>query len=84
MRLSGISNFLAIGRTRPRRKFFPQRGTACPFRSPRPDVGNIRASGAESFDSIRQASITGRTCCGTGIGALLCFVFSRPLKNCPS
>ena len=42
-------------------KFFPQRGTACPFRSPRPNVGNIRASGEESLESFRQASMTGRT-----------------------
>jgi len=60
-RRSGIPSFLATGRMRHRRKFFPQRGTACPFRSPRPNVGNIRASGEESLESFRQASVTGRT-----------------------
>ncbi len=40
---------------------FPQRGTAGTFRSPRPNVGNIRASGEESLESFRQASMTGRT-----------------------
>jgi hypothetical protein len=53
-------------------------GTACPFRSPRPNVGNIRASGEESAQSCRQFSMTGRTNSGTGIGALLCFVLNLP------
>jgi hypothetical protein len=30
-------------------------------RSPRPNVGNIRASGEETLESFRQASMTGRT-----------------------
>ena len=57
-RRSGIPSFLATGRMRHRRKFSPQRVTACPVRSPHPNVANIRASGEESF---RQASMIGRT-----------------------
>ena len=65
------------------RKFLPQRGTAWPFRSPRPKVGNIKASGEESLQSLRHVSMTGRTCSGTGIGALLCRVLSLPLYGLP-
>jgi hypothetical protein len=35
----------------PLRKFLPQRGTAWPFRFPRPKVGNIKASGEVSADT---------------------------------
>jgi hypothetical protein len=47
-----MPNLRAMGRIRHLKKFFPQRGTACPFRSPRPNVGNIRASGEEFFESF--------------------------------
>jgi hypothetical protein len=78
MRLSGISSFLAIGRTSQRRKFFPQRGTALPFRSPRQKVGNMRALGDESGLTAFHASIIGRTCSGTPIGARLDRFLNRP------
>jgi hypothetical protein len=57
-RRSEIPSFLATGRMRNRSKFFPQRGTGCPVRSPHPNVANIRASGEENF---HQASMIGRT-----------------------
>src|SRR5579862_873916 len=51
-----------------------------PFPLPPSERGEHQgASGEESFESLRRASMTGRTCSGTGIGALLCLVFRRPL-----
>ena len=40
-RRSGIPSFLATGRMRHRMKFFPQRGTACPFCSRRGVLGQL-------------------------------------------
>ena len=80
---SGMPNLGAIGRIRHVRKFFPQRGTAWPFRFSRPNVGNISASGEGSLQTLCHASITGRTCSGTGIGALLSLVFNAPHRTGP-